>query len=1130
MNNPDPQTTLINLPNSREARAFGPGENFWDEDMDRMRGLISDHLASLYSQEDSHHQDDASKAISAKARDEPSLGLAVFGPSGSGKSSFLATFTTQQNLQKIGGKRRVVSLPTINPMRFSEDDHFLYAVLAGALHLHEKDNRRKSQRDGRNDDDFLALSMVNRSFNEVSRHLQVVDPPAPVKEYDPVGYSMERLHRHTSAHQLKSALEIFINELAKELCGDSNGVLVLPVDDADLSVDKLEHVLTTYRNYLMHPRLIPIFTFTDKLGEELLREHFQKSLISETKSGLKRSERPENLTLAEQLSLHYLSRLFPVRNRVRLGFVPSRATVSEYRNGEKGEQPVIELLRTASYLLFGYPDRTNHQKMRAMLRPATLRRQIQIIDAMAGAGVERYVCEAINEIDQPRVSEQLGNTARKTAAPSSAQCQGSGQPQWPKVFERSSWSLLNVHRDALRELDLHMEHLHSWSRSQLRSFILQTIMDQDLRVRRTLLERWRGHERDRRSDAISLLAATVFRPWMTGDPQPAGDEPTEQLVVRYNGADSETALNDYEILLTDGLLWFLNLVIGFYEPQMLARNRVLENPVRKPESLTERSGPIFDYEGILRGVGWNLRFGPINAMRIADTNQDIFASGMIFVDPLAFSRQLRWVTEFRTAAKRKSENVPQEVLRDLSDDELILRIWSGYGYRSGRFWAVVSLWRGLGLLGEILEIQKTWNIDKKEWSKQIGKMKVNSQSELDKLGLDDRLNRAIRDICSIIRHHSTTGGVPRSFLGEDAKKKYLYIAFRSPRSMDLRDASVRMAVAIVEWLLESVVDKGINVVPFGDKKLKWRRSFIRRLHGDSIVGRFLSQITANVLEEQHGDDHDPGNPSHLRWDACLAIRGWLRTLIDYWNCCSSEDVQCKNNSRNPEHNESTQDDFSCNQAARALWTCPFIMPFVDIRKVDDEKSDDLTKSFCHHVETTWDKPPFVPPTPAYLQFFDQELEEKQRYVEGKLKDIKIDLERVKAGQDQSADEVDLHISLFPGRRWDEDLEFRHNYTEEELRYLKQVSAFESKFQEHLPQLFENFVELSSEKLNMDSSSLRINALFREIPRVSWDYFRARHPSGRRRIQLKSSDEKAPPGESCGGEKRGGEDEPKPAGS
>ncbi len=782
---------IIDLDRSRNDRPFRQKtEDLWIKDRNRMLSLMDKHL-SLLKKFDLDNLPDNERRKSNERRgafdEAPLLSIAIFAPSGSGKSSFLHTLVNVLNEPREGDGRhiltedrlrRVCSLPVINPINFTSRDDFLYAFLAAALEESERKEQQYTE-------DHDSITEVKREFNEVSKHLHIIDKVRATDDYDPLGVSLERLERHTSGLRLKSRFGRLIAALARSLTGDSDSIIVLPVDDADLSVDRLVPTLWSYRTYLLHPQLVPVFTFTDRMAEEILRVHYlgnvsdnmhavsdEKSYAGMDRTGFTRlterlPERESGIDIGRHLALQFLANCFPVRNRIRLGPAPAFVQSAHYKVRGKSEagssppesRPILALLNTASFLLYGHPDRDSTHTVRSALRPSTLRRQLQVLDSLIESDSIHYLAHQFYDMADLSHKDKI-----KT--------KGDGQP-WVQYFNRVVWSLFNVHRDVLREFDLDLEDLYSWTRIQLRRVVLETILMQSRKKRQALLDRWRSRTDERRSQVLSVLAAEVFRPWMQGE-DPVGDyqravnasrsqakpkttapeekddilneefvtkltdnenfvtkltdneefvtklkarlahtfekkdkaddqqakEPAEKsagATQHRSDAEGKTSLekidHENEISAAQGVVWFLNLAIGFYQPQILARNR--------------------DSDRRLTGIGWDLRYGPINAIRTADSNQEILSTGMMFMDPECFSKALDWEQNLLQAGTgqekaKKLAPLDEATKKTVSKNELLLRLWSSYGFRRGRFWAAVSIWRGLGLIGRLLEVTDAW--------------------------------------------------------------------------------------------------------------------------------------------------------------------------------------------------------------------------------------------------------------------------------------------------------------------------------------------------------------------------------------------------------------------------------------
>lgn len=945
---------VINLDLSRNARPFRPGEDLWKNDRNRMLRLIRRHLNlvkdnGLRILKGPDGRGEGPGGLRRRREDEPLLSIAIFGPSGSGKSSFLYTLVDILNSENNFSSEhdeygnmpgRIYSLPVINPKDFADDDDFLYAFLAAAL----EESEEQRENDDR-EEQYAALSAVKHEFNEVSKYLHVLDRAPSTKEYDPLGVSLERLERHTSGLRLKKKFRKLIETLARNLTRGDDSVIILPVDDADLSVERLVPTLRSYRTYLLHSQLVPVFTFTDRMAEEVLRVQYQRNISADFKAFPENgtSGQIDRLDISRQMALQFLANCFPVRNRIRLGPAPalvqgSRYTVSRNSSdsSESSTGSILCLITTASFLLYGHPDRDTSHNARSALRPSTLRRQLQVADAMIDAGVEGFIVKQFQDMagsDSKDVSTGL-----------------SQDKDWVVYFSSAAWSLFNVHRDVLREFDLDLEDLYSWTRLQLRRVVLDTILAQNRAKRQALLQRWRSRSDERRSQVISLLAAEAFRPWMEGE-EPVGDvQRSVKAIYRKTTSSNDQGLKVDEISVGRGIVWFLNLIIGFYQPLILARNRY--------------SRPTFDRHSQRRltGIGWDLRYGPINAIRAADSNQEIFSTGMMFVDPERFATAINRLetAELVPEDKKSMSSARAKTVAVVSRNELFLRLWSSYGYRKGRFWAAVSLWRGLGLIGRLLEASDAWvdcnsmseddrkdylNHLKDSWVERLEARKEYLGKRLKDEGLDsaedsletgrlqDELKRVESDlddlkgmreddlaivrfdrekvIQGLIRTHSISGMVPRSFLGQQKEDERLYVGFRAWDTDEQKTQIREMAKEIYEWL-EDIESKGnVSVMPTKDGRIFWRDCFMRRLHGEYIVGDLLPRMNLTYIESLQKSEVFWGESdedlSGYRSNAWIALGRWARVLLLYWE--------------------------GCEKVFDSLKTCPILRP---LRKLKDD--------------------------------------------------------------------------------------------------------------------------------------------------------------------------------------------------
>jgi len=1025
----------IDLADSRAPRAFRDKHNLWGEELDRIYRLIGWHVEILEKDKKAEKL-----GVGREAVELPHLSVAVFGPSGSGKSSLIRTLVDDIDRKPRGRllpehlEGKIASLPVIDPTTWSNSEQFLYAFLALALET-EREHQEKKEHGYPQ-----GLTPVQLAFQEVNEYLRVVDDPSIGGEHDPLGLSLQKLERHTSGLRLRKALERFVDALANELGSE---VVILPVDDLDMAPSHLVSSLQAYQSFLNHPRLLPVFTFTDRMPEELIEVHYERSLGDGGKNHPGKMS-GEQLNINQKLAVQFLARCFPVRNRIKLGPAPARVqraiyTISSRRKlpkNERGESmrwggddhveeseniQVLELLLTSSFLLFGFPDKEDAHKVRAALRPSTLRRQLQVVDAMNYCELGRLRVPQLAYLADPETDpdvlhelatfgglEELAYPKKKGIFPRHKNyrlrnrlwvgCKGPAEDSpeaerfaehkkgylalakrlgrnekgatWATVFSGATWSLLNVHRDTLRELGLYLEDLYSWSPKELRTVVLDRILVQDRVTRRTVIDRWFNRTDYRRSQVLSLLAANIFRPWMNGE-EPYGDE---ELPIRTQSAleatesekkkkgkgncddvSSEELLERVSFSSTHGLLWFLNITLGFYLPQAMAHN------------WTEALSPEEPVKGRMSGNGWDLKHAPINAVRVADARQEIFSFGTIFLDPRGYRHALEawafdgvskqkmkvyegWQAErekLRAEILKASDQSMREALRSkiLENDQkmegfisgelkaiawkgkgankrgnLMLRLWSCCGYSRGRYWAAFSFWRGLGFIGQILELGLEHREAMQIVAGRICKGDVRADTRKRIVGdewpeeenlesADKELKAAVegllREVKRLIRSHCLANMVPGSLLDRDSSEERLLQGFPRWEVVDFEDAIEMLARELIYWLAVCWEDS-IFPFPAGYTWIGWRDCFIRRVHGEYVLGGLWPRLNAAYLEEHQRyecqelarrrcyseeriwtalEDQNLEHGENFRWSAAVAAGAWSDHLLDYWRGC-----------------------------------------------------------------------------------------------------------------------------------------------------------------------------------------------------------------------------------------------------
>lgn len=795
---------MLSLQRSRTEGAFSTDESlWWNREIQRIFELLRQHLNALTLASSVGGQ-------RGQRREDrlPVLSIAVLGDHGSGKSSLLRTLAAsfregQRDLQDEDAIQKIHCLPVLKPNPQDKNDHLLYALLAAAL-------RDDAKLQG--DQATSILTALQSEVQEVSEYLQVVDPAGPGQENDPLGVSLERLDRHSSSLLLNKKMDVLIKAMARLLAGDS--LVLMPVDDADATMRSFAQVLDTCQRYLFHPKLVPIIAFNPQLAEDFLVMHFFGDMVR----GADKYATMEIYGLAKTRALQDLAKLFPERSRIHLRpEAVARVLATQYAVGgvegkDEKRLKVLELLSKASGLLFGsYP--THEEGVRKPLRPSSLRRQLQIVDAMDAVGVGKYAYQFSqgNGIQYPK--------------------------RWIEFFDEAAWTLIDLYRDVLRELVSNLDDILGWTPIILRTTLLNCILSLDLTTRRTLLNSWLFSSDDLRSQVLSLLAVTVFRPRMAKEP-PWGDN--TKLIAAMdrseNGAQSAANgtdapqygldLNKDEawVLAKRSFLWFLHLSMGFYLPQLLVRDRSFDSS--EPGSVPSLSG----YR--VSGIGWQYDGAASRAARQALANRDTFSTGMLLVGPGPIGDLLR------AASSEKDEE---------SAKILFLHIWCFYGLHHGVPWAAVSLWRGLGLIGRIL-----------------------AENE----GLDDQKSEADRMeiFREILLEHIRDARIAGSCHWDTQKReeKDHCCCFKRWLPEEKGDDVVsKLAEELVQWLRPQKDDYRSPGPKACDET---RQRIVRRMHGDSIVRRFWLELDRAYAEL-----------SDENWNALEAIGHWTEVLRRYWS-------------------------------------------------------------------------------------------------------------------------------------------------------------------------------------------------------------------------------------------------------
>ncbi len=804
----DDKGVTLDLDRSRAPRPFDAGESLWDHELEQISELLRNHQNALTIARREHVQLDK----------QPMLSIAIQGNHGCGKTSLLKTLVERINQGDDSGSDPVCkaySLPVLSPgvLPSKPDGQFIYNFLSTLWREIEKTPSQDSNRQSG------TLLPLDRDFQRVSEFLQVVHAGNSM-ETDPWGVSLELLEKHRSSRLLRKELQKLISTFA-DLKGDYRNqafLVVMPVDDADLSFDRLWSFLDTYRHYLLHPQLVPVVSFSSVLAEELLRARFAHDIQMPSAGEIVQEETFQHLEalaeiyspagMARHLATQFLAKYFPIRSRIRLQLGAVRTRSASYSliraKGGKDQDKVgsrsggVEALLTAASRFFYGPTRwsDDSEAIRWPLQPIMLRRQLQVVDALA------------NALPEESESSDKGFSWR-------------GDVQWYDAFDAGAWALLDIHRDVLEPFGFFIEDMYGWTRQGLTRLLRETVMNLEPVARDALFQPWIEGRRSLRSEVLSLLAVRVTRPPLEGEEvfPGAGGVP-----VAADREAREKLAN--ELPVSSALLWFLNLWLDVYLPQILV---LAYGGGSLPDTATR--GQAAATATTLQGDTLRLR------RRVP---------GLLHLEHDG-------VTDLIYPKAGCDPGSPRH------DARLLGALWCDFTCSEAGPLAAISLSRGLRLMRRLL----TGFVPRRNPKGEYPDPEVDGYQPEDvervKRMLCEHLDRALKP-----RHYQQV----LKPIGKDVEEQDEQAA-RPPRVRFQRwqgDEVEDFAKKLVKWRIDCERSRLVF-----DDGADWEGSFIRRLHGESLIGDFWHRMNSIYLER----------PAE-GWSAAEVLHRWVGQLLAYW--------------------------------------------------------------------------------------------------------------------------------------------------------------------------------------------------------------------------------------------------------
>lgn len=322
--------------------------------------------------------------------------ILISGSRGAGKTSFLHTIRAgleKRNCNQDYGNNAPVNnnsfgnsainntsfycLPEIDPSYFDENRNILKTVIT--LMFKQAKNRYMKKTGDCSDADFTELW---KQFENVNKTLKCVDG----KQTE--SYTLEGLNEYSDAADLREQMEHLVSAFLK-ICGDSNGFLVLLIDDLDMNVSYAAEMMEQIRKFLMIKKLIILISANLEQLQSEMREYYSKSFVTAKNTGLTID--------IDDLATKYLLKMFPPKRRIFLddakqhlietrliikGTSSSEATFENY-NGENNQglslqKVLLSLLWDRTRLLFIPKKNQLHP-----LIPSNMRELFQFIAVLA---------------------------------------------------------------------------------------------------------------------------------------------------------------------------------------------------------------------------------------------------------------------------------------------------------------------------------------------------------------------------------------------------------------------------------------------------------------------------------------------------------------------------------------------------------------------------------------------------------------------------------------------------------------------------------------------------------------------------------------------------------------------------
>jgi hypothetical protein len=324
--------------------------------------------------------DDLGKSDFKRESQEYNNIIAFVGERGTGKSSAMITLantlvkaekSTFKNLgMEIKDEEqesyfhdfKFETLHTIDPTRFELGQNILEVIIA---ELFQKFQEKMVEDHLPKEDSDKHKRDVIRAFQDVYKSLQIVSKGNHIDKYD--GDSLETLAKLAEGTNLEKNLQKLVHGYLKYLHpnnSESKSILIIPIDDFDLSVKHVSEMAEQVRKYLMVPQVLILMAvnieqLNDVKTQDILNDF--KTLTEYKQGGMSGMiESPRDIAFRYVLKLIPIERRIMIpnisieRNEVSLHLYVSNTkdTIISSKDNEKIESQLLKYIYDQTGLYF----------------------------------------------------------------------------------------------------------------------------------------------------------------------------------------------------------------------------------------------------------------------------------------------------------------------------------------------------------------------------------------------------------------------------------------------------------------------------------------------------------------------------------------------------------------------------------------------------------------------------------------------------------------------------------------------------------------------------------------------------------------------------------------------------------